>query len=38
MSSYKETPDERFDEITQYLRDALQKVQNYQQPEQGNLF
>jgi ORF6C domain len=38
VGSYKETPDERFEEIMRYLRDELQQVLGGRLPEQSELF
>ncbi len=38
VGSYKETPDERFDELMNYLREELRKVTGNEDPLQGNLF
>ena len=36
--SYKEIPDERFDEVMSYLREELRRVTGSTGPEQGSLF
>lgn len=38
VGSYKETPDERFEEIMRFLRDELQQVLGGRLPEQSELF
>jgi hypothetical protein len=38
VGSYKEIPDERFDQLITYLREELKKVTGGQLPEQGSLF
>lgn len=38
VGSYKEVPDDRFDELMTYLRDELQRATSGQAPEQGSLF
>ena len=38
VGSYKETPDERFEEIMRYLRDELQQILGGRLPEQSELF
>jgi len=38
VGSYKEIPDERFDQLIIYLREELKKVTGGELPEQGSLF
>src|SRR5215469_9902670 len=38
VGSYKEIPDERFDQLITYLREELKKVTGGELPEQGSLF
>jgi hypothetical protein len=36
--SYKEIPDERFEDVMSYLREELRRVTGGQPPQQGSLF
>ena len=38
VASYKEIPDERFDEAMAFLREELRKATGGSAPEQGSLF